>query len=190
MEGFAEEGVPNWVATGWTEKATEGLDADLLYWDRYILPSWPKLTQRQVAVAELGTPRCGRERLMIVQSHFWPPVACRCKTALICSLGCCLGSSHGSEALLQWNVKQRRRFSRVVIMQSQKDISDIQPSFTGHLLKTQPWFTTANVSHIFLPAAPPKFGKFGLQFIRPWSPNSGWGGGHWASGLLLLMRMN
>lgn len=131
MDNFTEEGCP----TGWqwvSSKATDGMGGALIYWDNYILPLWPKLTQRHVAAADLGTPRYDRERQMLMQSHLWPPASCRCKTVLICSRGCCLESSHGSEALLRVNVKQRR-FSRVVVKQSQKFISDFQSSCTGHL---------------------------------------------------------
>ena len=129
--------------TGWQldeqkkqQKASGG--GNLLSWGRPILPLWPKRTQRQTAAAaDSGAPRCGRERLMIIQSHLWPPAPCRCETALICSRSFCLGSSRGSAAPLQGSVKQRR-FSRVVIKQSQKYICDIQPSCTGQLRKTQP----------------------------------------------------
>lgn len=139
MEGFTEEGTQlggNWMNRKSNRRLRAG--GNLLSWGRPILPLWPKWTQRQAAAAaDSGAPRCGRERLMTIQSHLWPPVPCRCETALICSRSCCLGSSHGSAALLQGSVKQRR-FSRVVIKQSQKYICDIQPSCTGQLRKTQP----------------------------------------------------
>lgn len=135
--GFAEEGTQlggNWM----NRKSNRRLRAgNLLSWGMSVLPLWSKRAQRQAAAADSGAPRSGRERLMIVQGHLWPPAPCRCETALICSQGRCLGSSRGSVAPLQGSVKQRR-FSRVVIKQSQKYICDIQPSCTGHLRKTQP----------------------------------------------------
>jgi hypothetical protein len=138
VEDLVSERCQNWVPTGWTEKQQRAqVRLTLLRWLYFAFVA--KLTQRQVAAADLETPMYRGERQMLVQSHLWPPVPCRCKTVLICSWGCYLGSRHGSEVFLRRSIKQRRNFAHTGCYKAvTKYISDFQPFCTGYLLKTQP----------------------------------------------------
>lgn len=77
-----------------------------------------------MAVDDMETLKCDRERQMLVQSYLWSLESCRCETGLIYSCSCGLVHCHSLVTLL-WGSINKEGTSNELLQNSLKNISQI-----------------------------------------------------------------